>query len=148
MNVLLNVILFLPVAAALLLLLVPRQRPAAVRVLALIASLLVLALSVALALRFSPGEDGMQFATNAAWISSPSIRYHIGVDGISLFLVVLIAFLSVLSVLVSWRSVQEHYKEFFFFLLLLETGTIGVFVSVDLFSSMCSGKRRWCPCIS
>src|SRR3990172_5230359 len=58
----------------------------------------------------------MQFVTDIPWISSPPIRYRIGVDGISLFLILLITFLSVLCVLASWRSVEEHVKEFFFFL--------------------------------
>ena len=133
MNLLLNVVLFLPAAGALLVLLVPREQPGAVRKLALGYSLVTFVLSLPLAFFFDATEGGMQFATNIPWMDSPAIRYHIAVDCISLFLVLLVTFLTVLCVLISWRAVTVHVKEFFFFLLLLETGTMGVFVSVDLF---------------
>ena len=133
MNTLLNCILFLPAAGAVALLLLPRQRPAAIRGLALGVSVVTFILSLILPFRFSAETAGMQFVTDRSWIDSLSIRYHVGVDGISLFLVLLVTFLSILCVLISWRSIREHTKEFFFFLLLLETGTLGVFLSVDLF---------------
>jgi len=133
MSALLNCVLFLPAAGTAVILFLPRRRPAAIRALAVTVSLATLALSVALPFGFVPGTAAMQFVTDRSWMDSPAIRYHVGVDGISLFLVLLTAFLTVLSVLISWRSVEEHVKEFFFFLLLLETGTIGVFVAVDLF---------------
>jgi NADH-quinone oxidoreductase subunit M len=133
MSLLLNLVLFVPLGGALLLLLIPREQPLAVRKLALLVSLATFALSLPLALGFNAGEAGMQFATNVVWMDSPAIRYHIALDGISLFLVLLVTFLTVLAVLISWNSVTEHVKEFFFFLLLLETGTIGVFAAVDLF---------------
>ena len=133
MSALLNCVLFLPAAGAMLLLLLPQRRADSIRIAALLVSLATFALSLALPLRFEPGVAAMQFVSDAGWIESPAIRYHVGVDGISLFLVLLITFLSVLCVLISWRSVEKHVKEFFFFLLLLETGTIGVFVSLDLF---------------
>ena len=133
MNALLNCVLFLPAAGALALLFLPRGGATAIRVLALLVSLVTLALSLALPFRFEPGVAAFQFVTDRGWMDSPPIRYHVGVDGISLFLVLLVTFLSVLCVLISWRSVEIHVKEFFFFLLLLETGTIGVFVSIDLF---------------
>jgi NADH-quinone oxidoreductase subunit M len=133
MSLVLNLVLFLPALGAAVILFLPRRRPDAVRALALVASLATLALSLALPFGFVSGTAAMQFVTDRVWMDSPAIRYHVGVDGISLFLVLLTTFLTVLSVLISWRSVEEHVKEFFFFLLLLETGTIGVFVSVDLF---------------
>ena len=133
MSALLNLVLLLPLAGAFLLLLIPRSQPEAIRKMALLVSVVTFALSVPLTIGFDLSQSGMQFATNAVWITSPAIRYHIAIDGISLFLVLLVTFLSVLAVLCSWSSVTEHVKEFFFFLLLLETGTIGVFVSVDLF---------------
>ena len=133
MSLVLNLVVFLPVLGALFVLLVPRQRPDAVRIVALLVSLGTFVISLPLAFRFDAGSAAMQFATDAVWMESPAIRYHIAVDGISLFLVFLVTFLSVLCVLISWRSVTEHVKEFFFFLLLLETGTIGVFLAMDLF---------------
>jgi NADH-quinone oxidoreductase subunit M len=135
MSELLNLVLFLPAAGAVLTLFLPRQRPEVVRAAALSFSLITLLLSLPLVFLYdySASSGTMQFATNVVWMDSPAIRYHVGIDGISLFLVLLTAFLTVVSVLVSWRSVTDHVKEFFFFLLLLETGTIGVFASVDLF---------------
>ena len=135
MSALLNCVVFLPAAGAVLILVLSRQRPHRIRKTALAVSLTTLVLSLPLAFAYdsSGAAHTMQFATDVAWMESPAIRYHIAVDGISLFLVLLTTFLTVLSVLVSWRSVTEHVKEFFFFLLLLETGTIGVFAAVDLF---------------
>src|ERR1035437_1796423 len=132
MSTLLNVILVLPVAGAVLILLLPR-RSATIRGVALAISLATFVLSLGLLLHFDQATSDMQLTTDHAWIQSPTIRYAVGVDGISLFLVLLVTFLTVLCVLVSWRSIEEHVKEFFFFLLLLETGTIGVFIALDMF---------------
>src|SRR5204863_942511 len=73
------------------------------------------------------------FDIDIPWITSPSIHYHMGMDGISMWLVVLTTFLTPLCVLISWKSIHERVKEFFILLLVLETGLIGVFVSLDLF---------------
>jgi NADH-quinone oxidoreductase subunit M len=132
MRTLLNVVLLLPTVGALLLLVLPR-RSSAVRAVALGSSLLTFLLSLGLLVGFQSSSGEMQFITDHAWIQSPTIRYYIGVDGISLFLVLLVTFLTVLCVLVSWNAVQEQVKEFFFFILLLETGTIGVFLALDMF---------------
>ena len=67
------------------------------------------------------------------WIPTPNIHYHMGIDGISMWLVVLTTFLTPLCVLISWNSIHERVKEFFILLLVLETALIGVFVSLDLF---------------
>ena len=68
-----------------------------------------------------------------AWVASPAIRYHLGVDGISLWLVVLTGFLAPLGVLSSWKAINHRTKEFYFFFLLQQTAMIGVFVSLDMF---------------
>lgn len=75
----------------------------------------------------------MQFEESAAWIPSMGIRYHVGIDGISLFLVLLATFLTPIAILSSWNSINERVKEYHVFMLLLETGMIGVFVALDLF---------------
>ena len=67
------------------------------------------------------------------WIDSPAIHYHVGLDGLSLWLVMLSTLLTPICVLVSWKSIDHRVKEFFAFLLLLEFGLIGVFVALDLF---------------
>jgi NADH-quinone oxidoreductase subunit M len=131
LELLLNLVLFLPAAGAVLLLALPRGRAELVRGVSLAVALAAFAASLPLALAYA-GQEGMAFTTDIEWIASPAIRYHIGVDGISLFLVLLTTFLTVLCVLISWRSVNDHVKEYHFFLLLLATGAMGVFVALDL----------------
>jgi NADH-quinone oxidoreductase subunit M len=127
----LTVITFLPAAGALLLMLMPRN-DRAIRWTALVFSLLTFTFSVHLPRFFHSGHAGFQFETNHSWIGQ-AIRYHLGVDGISMWLVLLTTFLVPLSVLVSWKSIHDRVKEFFVLLLVLETAMIGVFVSLDMF---------------
>ena len=79
------------------------------------------------------GRPGFQYEVNRPWISSLNIHYHVGVDGISLWLVVLSAFLAVIGVLASWNAIADRTKEFYFFFLLQQTAMIGVFVALDIF---------------
>jgi len=128
----LTLVTFVPTAGAILLLLFPR-RASSIRSFALIVALGEFVLSLHLPLEFDTAKSGFQFDVNLPWISSPNIHFHLGVDGISMWLVVLTTFLVPLGVLVSWKSVRERVKEFFILFLLLETAMIGVFVSLDLF---------------
>jgi NADH-quinone oxidoreductase subunit M len=82
---------------------------------------------------FDRAQAGYQYGVDKAWIPTPNIHYHIGLDGISLWLVVLTTFLTPLCVLISWKSIHERVKEFFILLLVLETAMIGVFIALDLF---------------
>ena len=116
----------------LLLLLFPR-RDRDIRVFALVVSLLAFVLSLHLAVHFDKAKAGFNFELDRAWISTPNIHYHLGVDGVSMWLVVLTTFLTPLCVLISWKSINERVKEFFILLLLMETALIGVFVALDLF---------------
>jgi NADH-quinone oxidoreductase subunit M len=129
---LLNGILALPVAGFLLVLLWP-GRPQAARALALAVSLAVFALSLGLIPAVWNAGSESHFVTDLPWIESPAIRYHVAVDGLSLWLVILTALLTPVCVLISWRYIDRRVKEFYAFLLLLETGLIGVFVALDLF---------------
>src|SRR5262249_42012608 len=79
------------------------------------------------------GASDYQLQEFAKWIPAPLIRYHVGVDGISMFLVLLSIFLMPISVLASWNSIQHRVKEFFVMLLMLEVGVVGVFLSLDMF---------------
>jgi NADH-quinone oxidoreductase subunit M len=128
----LTLVTFIPLAGGLLLLLFPR-RHRDIRIFALVISLLEFAVSLHLPVRFQRGFSGFQYAVDHAWIPTPDIHYHMGVDGISMWLVVLTTFLTPLCVLISWNSIQDRVKEFFILLLVLETALIGVFVSLDLF---------------
>ncbi len=131
----LTLVTFIPAAGALLLLFSPR-RDRDIRWFSLIVSLLTFALSLHLPANFhSRVQPGSAFAfeINVPWIPSPAIHYHMGVDGVSMWLVLLTTFLTPLCVLISWNSVHERVKEFFILLLVLETALIGVFVALDLF---------------
>ena len=133
---LLSLIVFLPLAGALLVLLVPnRDEHGApmVRQLGLVVSLVAFFLTLLLWARFDSGSAEFQFVERAAWIPAFGIDYHLGVDGISLLLVVLTGFLTPISLLSSWESVEKKTKEFTFFVLALEAFMLGVFVSLDLF---------------
>jgi len=131
-SAILSLVTFIPLAGALLLLLFPR-RDRDIRVFALVVSLLAFVLSLHLPVHYDRAQAGFQFELNQPWISTPHIHYHLGADGISLWLVVLTTFLTPLCVLISWKSIHERVKEFFILLLILETALIGVFVSLDLF---------------
>jgi NADH-quinone oxidoreductase subunit M len=128
----LSLITFLPLAGALALVFVPGARVRAVRLVTLGTALAVLVLTLVLVAGFDAGAGGPQFVEQRAWIGY-GIRYHVGIDGISLFLVALTAVLMPVTLLSSWRSVGSRVKEFGFFMLLLETGVLGIFVSQDLF---------------
>jgi NADH-quinone oxidoreductase subunit M len=128
----LSFVTFAPLVGALLLMLVPR-RDRDIRIFALVISLLTFVLSLHLPVYFHRSHAGFQYEIDRQWISTPNIHYHMGIDGISLWLVVLTTFLTPLCVLISWKSVHDRVKEFFILLLILETALIGVFTSLDLF---------------
>ncbi len=131
---LLNAVLFLPLIGFLILLLVPRGNPGMTRMVALAISVIVFLLSLGLVAPYWFAQPtGFTFVTDTPWISTPPIRYHVGLDGLSLWLVLLTTLLTPVCVLISWNSIDKRIKEFFAFLILLEFGLIGVFVALDLF---------------
>jgi NADH-quinone oxidoreductase subunit M len=127
----LDIVLFLPLLGFLALLLVPRSNPNASRMGSLIISLIIFALS--LGLLGAGSANGFAFTNDIEWIHTPNIHYHVGLDGITLWLVLLSTLLTPIAILVSWKYIDHRVKEFFAFLLLLEFGLIGVFVALDLF---------------
>ena len=134
----LSLIVFLPLAGALLVLLAGGagdrpERERLVRTLALAVSLVTFVATLLLWWRFDPSTADYQFVERHAWIPAFGIQYLVGVDGISLFLIVLTGFLTPLALLSSWDSVHQNVKMFSFFLLALESSMLGVFVSIDLF---------------
>jgi len=124
----LTAIVFLPLAGTVLLFFL---KDAAVRWVALGVALADFALSLPLWILFDPSTPRMQFAEQAAWIVSPPINYSVGVDGISLPLILLTTFLTPLCVLVSWTAIQTRVKGFMACLLVMETAMLGVFVALD-----------------
>ncbi|PLX84259.1 MAG: NADH-quinone oxidoreductase subunit M [Desulfuromonas sp.] len=126
----LTLLLAIPMAGALLCLVLAR-RPAACRWIALAATVAVFAVAAGL---FIQGNAGMGWLwwEDAPWIGRWGIRYTVGMDGLSLLLVLLSACLLVLSVLISWREIDRHGPLYYALLLLLETGILGVFLALDL----------------
>jgi NADH-quinone oxidoreductase subunit M len=126
----------LPIAGAVLLLLVrgdDQRSTATVRNIALIVSVLVFGETLLMWARFNPGSADFQFVERHAWIPAFGITYAVGVDGISLLLLVLTGFLTPIALLSSWESVHQKTRMFCIFVLLLESAMMGVFVSIDLF---------------
>ena len=131
-NHILTLMTFVPTAGAFVLALLPRNGRI-LRWWALFVSLITFALTLHLPAHFAYGQQGFQFVEDHPWISSPAIRYHLGVDGLSMWLAVLTGFLSVVGVLASWKAIETRAKEFYFFFLLQQTAMIGIFVSLDMF---------------
>jgi NADH-quinone oxidoreductase subunit M len=132
----LSALIVLPLAGAVLLLLVrtrDHERDGFIQRAALGISLVEFALSLWMWYRFDPSRADFQMVERADWIPAFGIQYAVGIDGISLFLVVLTGFLTPLALLGSWRSVHTKVREFSFFMLALESAMIGVFVSLDMF---------------
>ena len=128
----LTVITFLPLLSVLALLLLRSDDHAWIRRIALAASLAEFVISLFLLRGFDPADPHYQFEEVHNWIGQ-AIHYHLGVDGISLFLVLLTTFLTPIAILCSWQSIHDNVKGFFLSILVIETAMIGVFVSLDLF---------------
>jgi len=129
----LSAVTFLPVLGAALVFLLPRRREGLVKVTALATSLVTFVVSVPLFTRFDASLSDYQFVEQRVWMPTLGVSYHLGVDGISLLLVLLTTFLMPLVLLSSWHSIERRWKEFAITMLLLETGMLGVFVALDLF---------------
>ena len=123
---------FVPTAGAVVVALLPR-RGRIIQWFTLLVTLITFGLTLHLPAHYVYGHPGFQFEEDRAWITSPAIRYHLGVDGISLWIVVLTGFLAPLGVLASWNTIAHRTKEFYFFFLIQQTAMIGVFVALDMF---------------
>ena len=130
---LLTAVVFLPAVGALLLALFPPGDHANIKATTIGVTLVTFILSVFLWTGFQYGTPAYQFTANVPWIEAFGIGYRIGIDGISLVLIVLTTFLMPLTVLGAWSAVEKRVKEFCMALLVLETGMLGAFVSLDLF---------------
>jgi NADH-quinone oxidoreductase subunit M len=129
----LSLLVLLPLVGGLLVLALGRERDALVRQVALVVSILTFLLSLVIWWKFDPASADYQFVERHTWMPDFGISYHVGIDGISLLLVILTTFLTPISLLCSWQSIEKHVKEFSFFMLALEAAMIGVFISLDLF---------------
>jgi NADH-quinone oxidoreductase subunit M len=130
-NSILTLILLIPLAGAVLVALVP-DRAKLPNWIALLTALVSFGLTLHLPAHFVLGQSGFQFAINTPWIENPPIFYHVGVDGLSLWLVVLTGLLAPIGVIASWNAITERRKVFFVLFLLQQTAMFGVFISLDL----------------
>ncbi len=131
MNYLLTLILFIPALGALLMVFLPGSQVKLLRWTALITSLIPLGLAIYLWTLFNPGQAGFQFEAQYVWYQAIHSSYHVGVDGLSLTMVILTTLLIPLSIIASF-SIQDNVKPYMILFLLLETGLLGVFVALDL----------------
>src|SRR5215831_11424616 len=115
----LSLLIAVPLAGGLFVLLLPKERRGAIRLWALLISLITFALSLHLAFHFNQ-TPGYQFVEQYPWSPALGIHYHLGIDGFSLWLVILTTFLTPLTVLFSMGSIREREKSYYFFLLTLE----------------------------
>ncbi|HLN79943.1 MAG TPA: proton-conducting transporter membrane subunit, partial [Thermoanaerobaculia bacterium] len=129
---LLTVLVFLPSVAAALLLLFPESRARGAKTFALAASIIELALSLPLWSRFDLASGAFQFVEKAEWVPALGISYTVGIDGISLLLVLLTTVLTPVSLLYSITHVSKSVRAFSMAFLVLETGVVGTLVALDL----------------
>ncbi len=131
---LLSVIIFLPLLGALIILLIKEDENSAsnIRLAALFTSLGVFILSLLLWIQFDYSNPGYQFVEKILWFNDFNFYYHIGIDGISLFMIILSTFLTPLCILASWQNIKYKVKEYMIAFLFLETVMIGMFSSIDI----------------
>ena len=131
---LVTLITFFPLLGISVLLLTRKEQEETIKRVALIVSAITFVLSLGLlAGGFDIGQPGFQFEENVPWIPAWGINYHVGVDGISILLVLLTTLIMPVAILSSWTAIHERLKEYMIFMLLMETAMLGVFVSLDLF---------------
>src|SRR4051794_4040244 len=127
----LTLILLAPLAGAILIAILPDRGKLSAWI-ALLTALVTFGLTLHLPAHFLVGQPGFQFETNTPWIDRPAIFYHVGVDGLSLWLVVLTGLLAPVGVLASWSAIKERKKIFYSLFMVQQTAMFGVFVSLDL----------------
>ena len=132
---LLSLLTFFPLVGVLVLLFIPSERKPALRWTALATSLVVFAISMVVLAQFKASDVNLQLVDQANWITVAgwNIQYYLGIDGLSILLVLLTAFLTPISILSTWTAVEDRVKDFMIFFLMLEVGMMGVFLAQDLF---------------
>ncbi|MCX7607886.1 MAG: NADH-quinone oxidoreductase subunit M [Anaerolineales bacterium] len=131
----LNLVIFFPLVGVLIVLFIPSEKKNALRWTALLTSLVTFGLSIWMLTLFDKSNPDLQLTLDLPWIQVArwNIHYHVGVDGLSILLVLLTTFLTPISILSTWTAIEERVKDFMLFFLLLEVGMTGVFLAQDLF---------------
>src|SRR5918996_3299027 len=131
MSYYLSIVLFTPLAGALLLLFVSKHNENAIRWIANVVAFLGFAISIPLWFWYNPQNPEFQFIERAPWIPSIGAEYFLGVDGFSVLLILLTTMIGFIAVLSSWEAITERVKEYYIFLLVLQTGMLGAFMALD-----------------
>lgn len=130
---LVSYLIFLPLLGSLVLLFINKKNENLIKYFGLFISALVFVISLIIYFTFNTDSGEFQFIHKINWVKNINVSYFVGVDGLSLLLVLLTTFLTPLTLISSWSAITKQVKEFTFFMLVLEVGMIGVFVSLDLF---------------
>ena len=129
----LTITLFTPLVGALVIMLLPKEGKDTIRWVGNVFAFLGFLISLALIFWFDADQGGFQFVKQVEWIPTIGAQYHLGIDGISLLMVLLTTLLGFLSILSSWTAIGERVKEYYAFFLILQTGMLGVFMALDFF---------------
>ncbi len=132
----LTILTFLPllgVAAILLLKPLKRESDNLIKQIALVASAITFIVSLVVLATYDNGKSGLQMVEQFDWIPSWGIHYYLGIDGVSILMVLLTGFISLLSIVASWTAIKTQIKQYYIFMLLMELGMMGVFLAQDLF---------------
>lgn len=132
-NLILTYLLFTPLVGAIILLFFKAENEKAIKYFGLAVSIIAFLISLFIYFNFNSESGDFQFIHKFKWIDSLNIFYQVGIDGMSLLLVLLTTFITPITLLSSWKGINKKVKEFTFFMLLLEVGVLGVFISLDLF---------------
>ena len=129
----LTYLILIPLIGSILVLFIKKEQVNLIKYFVVGLSTLAFLLSLVIYFQFDSNNPEFQFINKLEWIKGLNIHYHVGVDGMSLLLVLLTTFLTPLTLISSWSSIKDKVKEFTFFFLMLEVGMLGVFISLDLF---------------
>ena len=130
---LLTYLLAVPIIGSMLLLFINKEKAQLIKYVGLIVSLIAFIISLIIYFDFNDQSSEFQFVHKVNWISGLNISYHVGIDGLSMLLILLTTFLTPLTLISSWSGIKNKVKEFTFFMLFLELGMLGVFASLDMF---------------
>ncbi len=137
MNWLLTILTFLPLVGVLAILLMKESEDGSnrdtIKLIAIATSAATFAMSLLVLFRFDSGNPALQLVDRVDWIPSWGISYFLGIDGLSILMVLLTTFISLLAIIGSWTAIEKDLKQYYIFMLLLETGMLGVFLAQDLF---------------
>lgn len=130
---LLTYLLLIPIVGSVLVLFLNEEKKALIRWYGVGVSLIAFVVSLVIYFQFDSSKEGFQFVHQILWIKSLNVSYNVGIDGISLLLVMLTTFITPLTFLSTWKAIDKQLKAFTFFMLFLMAGMIGVFISLDMF---------------